>query len=253
MRSNKEIRAEAWMMIWRRGNLFKLVGCALLHLFTIGVVFCGLNYTLYGAIVYDLTAETIHPFAELFLRFAMSLFVAVAMMGLNATILRIANDETGIFRSTLLGYAYPFRAFFAEIVKRFVMFALAFPLIVVMALPLAYCLKGIEVGLLLWLSLGAAYLILVAYVLAISYRYRLMWYLKAETPTSGAFEALRMSVKMIDGYKMRLFKFDMSYWLASLLVLIPIVGGIIFVSHWAVGSAIFYRELKAEGATRDAV
>ncbi|MCQ2367870.1 MAG: DUF975 family protein [Kiritimatiellae bacterium] len=241
MRSSKEIREEAWSLLWKNNHIWKLFGVgALQYLIIIGVIVA--LYALFG---FNKSAEGI-------VQLVGNLFQAVMTMGLAAAFLGVVRgEERGILSDSFLGYLYPFRAFFAQMVMGLVILAWVFlPLVATVVLAA----KALETGTsILALSAMIFYLISIIIALVVSYRYRQLWFIKADDPSSGAFAALKRSVKMMEGNKWRLFKFDMSYWLAALWIFVPIVGWIIFFNYWALGSAIFYRDLlekQEEPATK---
>lgn len=234
MRSSKEIREEAWSLLWKNNHIWKLFGVWVLHM----VIYFGAC-----AFVYSLTG--FNDNAGGIVQLVGNLFQAVMALGFAAAFLGVVRGEEGeILSDSFFGYKYPFRAFFAQMVMGFVILAWAFlPLVVTVSLAA----RALETRTTLHV-IGAMmfYLFSIIIAITVSYRYRQLWFIKADDPSSGAFAALKRSVKMMEGNKWRLFKFDMSYWLAALWILVPIVGWIIFFNYWALGSAIFYRDLLEE-------
>lgn len=239
MRSSKEIREEAWTLLWKNNHIWKLFGAWVLQAIILFAVI-----DIIGSLVgFNKNAEGI-------VQLIGNLFQAVIALGMAAALLGIARGEEGdILKDSFLGYLYPFRAFFAQMVMGFVMLAWIF-LPMLLLVGLAYSFKATvseEMGPILLFGgmLLSAFILFVIFVivLTVSYRYRQLWFIKADDPSSGAFAAIKCSAKMMEGYKWRLFKFDMPYWLAALWILVPIVGWIIFCNYWALGSAIFYRDL----------
>lgn len=234
MRSSKEIREEAWSLLWKKNHIWKLFGVWILQTIILLVV------------VLTLSALTgFNENAEGLIQLVGNLFQAVIALGLSAALLGIVRGEEGkVLSDSFFGYLYPFRAFFAQMAVSFVILAWVFlPLAVTVALAA----RALETRTTLHV-IGAMMFYLFSIIIAftVSYRYRLLWFIKADDPSSGAFAAIKRSAKMMDGHKWRLFKLDMSYWLAALWILVPIVGWIIFFNYWALGSAIFYRDLLKE-------
>ena len=74
------------------------------------------------------------------------------------------------------------------------------------------------------------------------YRYRFLWLIKAENPELPAAECLRVSRKLMDGRKWDSFLLDMSYWrpLALLFAMIMLMCGLVGWLFWSgIGEAGF--------------
>lgn len=234
MRSSKEIREEAWALLWKNNHIWKLFGVGVLQ----AIIYFGVVGTLFWLVGFNKNAESL-------IQIVGNLFQAVIALGLCAALLGVARGEEGaILSDSFLGYKYPFRAFFAQLVAGFVILAWMFvPIVILVGILTMIAHDGGEITPAMIGVAGLAYLIAFIIVLTVSYRYRQLWFIKADDPSSGAFAALKRSVKMMDGHKWQLFKLDMSYWLAALWIFVPIVGWIIFANYLALGSAIFYRDL----------
>lgn len=234
MRSSKEIREEAWSLLWKNNHIWKLFGVGVLQ----AIIYFGVVGTLFWLVGFNKNAESL-------IQIVGNLFQAVIALGLCAALLGVARGEEGaILSDSFLGYKYPFRAFFAQMVAGFVILAWVFlPLAVTVALAA----RALETRTTLHV-IGAMmfYLFSIIIAITVSYRYRQLWFVKSDDPSSGAFAAIKRSAKMMDGHKWQLFKLDMSYWLAALWIFVPIVGWIIFANYLALGSAIFYRDLLKE-------
>lgn len=229
MKTNKEIRQEAWALLWQRKTFLKMTGMMLLHIAVL-VGVCGtLAYAMLGM------KEPEQSIAGVLVNILAGIFQGVVILGLSAMTLALVKGAPAPYRESFIGYSYPFRAFFAQLVLGFMITLWTIPF--ALLLVLSASLSSMAIFLL-------AYIGYIIAVFVVGYRYRLFWYVKAENPSSGAFEALGEAVKLVNGHKLALFKFDMSYWLAALWLFVPIVGGFIFVTYWSLGSAIFYRELK---------
>lgn len=234
MLSNKEIRAEAWRLMWTKLNFLKLTGMMIFHFIAVGLVVGAVVAVLYRSLE---SGETVNPFGEFAGRILVGIIQSVASLGLTAMVLALAKAEETPYKESFLGYAYPFRSFFAMLAINFTFLLWGLPIIALACLMLALALP------LLLVPIYLAWVMMIFYLI---YRYRFFWFVKAESPKMGAFEALRESVKLSNGEKWKLFKFDLSYWLSALWILVPIVGGFIFLWHFALGTAIFYRELRRE-------
>lgn len=242
MRSSKEIREEAWSLLWKNNHIWKLFGAWVLQM----IIFFGVVFTLSALTGFNENAEGL-------IQMVGNLLQAVIALGLSAALLGIVRGEEGeVLSDSFLGYLYPFRAFFAQMVMGFVMLAWIF-LPMLLWVGLAYSFKAAAseaMGPILLFGgmLLSAFILFVifAIVITVSYRYRQLWFIKADDPSSGAIAAIKRSAKLMDGQKWKLFKLDMSYWLAALWIFVPVVGWIIFFNYWALGSAIFYRDLLKE-------
>lgn len=237
MRSSKEIREEAWSLLWKNNHIWKLFGVWVLQM----IILLGVVLTLSTLTGFNENAEGL-------IQLVGNLLQAVIALGMGAALLGIVRGEEGsVLSDSFLGYLYPFRAFFAQMVAGFVILAWAFvPIVILVGILTMVAHSGGEVNSAMIGVAGLAYLIAFIIVLTVSYRYRQLWFIKADDPSSGAFAAIKRSAKMMDGHKWRLFKLDMSYWLAALWIFVPVVGWIIFFNYWALGSAIFYRDLLKE-------
>lgn len=229
MRSNKEIREEAWKLVWTNKNFFKLIGVSVLHFVILFSVLGALTFAMMGM------SEPARSLASVFVNVLGGIFQGVVALGLTAMTLALVSGAPSPYRESFLGYSYPFRAFFAQLVLGFVISLWMLPC----ALMAAFSFSANATAL-----FALSYFVYVVVLFVISYRYRFFWFVKAENPSSGAFEAVRTAVKMSEGHRLALFKFDLSYWLSALWLLVPIVGGCIFLAHWSLGAAIFYRDLR---------
>lgn len=80
-----------------------------------------------------------------------------------------------------------------------------------------------------------------------SYSYAMAPYILKDNPEMGAEEAIVESMKMMKGYKMKLFLLDLSFigWM-FLAVLTLCLGFLLLVPYMNTARATFYEELKAE-------
>lgn len=232
--TNKEIRAEAWQLLWTKKNFLKLTGMFFVQLTIATLVTAAVMIVTLRSVE---VGEMANPLGEVAGNFLTGIIQSVATLGIVAMTLALVKGEESPYKEAFLGFSYPFRSFFAMVAQNFLYFFYSLPMIALAALALAFNLPLLVVP---------VYVAWVALLIYLVYRYRFFWLVKAESPKSGAFEALREAVKLSNGEKWKLFKFDLSYWLSALWLLVPIVGGFIFLWHFALGTAIYYRELRRE-------
>lgn len=240
MKTSKELRREAWTALWQNANILKLVGA-----WATLICIC-LTAVLGVALAFGCFSDP-HPFAEpqagfpeVAVRFASTLFQAVMTLGLSSVLLGIIDGGEHVFQHAFLGFKYPFRAVWLQIVLGFYMFIWMFPalllligVVILTQSPPIVFLSSMLVG---------------VYIFAVSYRFRLVWYVKADHVELGAIATISRAEKLMEGEKMRLFHLDLSYFLASLWIFVPVVGWAILASYVALGTAAFYRDLKGGGS-----
>jgi len=264
MRSNKEMREEAWKVV--RGKWFWRMVSAGLLLNCIAQLVLGLIKYLYK----DMEIQTWTGFlqsklqalqggldltvpstvagwrmtgASVFELFFTYLFGAILAFGLAVVVLKaIRDDEKSWFSDAFGGYRRP--------------------------LEVTWFLVLMNLRVFLW-----SLLLFIPGLVAI-YRYRQAWYVKVENPDWSASRCLAESGKMMKGYKWRAFEFDCSYlgWFLLLIVsvstgtiltlsfsgnsVLAAAGGMVVfaslalfayvVCYYFVGRAVFYREVKAQ-------
>lgn len=274
MRKSKEIREEAWSLLWKSGNIWKLFGVGMLQSIIMIAVLVTLGW---------LTG--FKKEAEMLVNLVGNLFQAVMALGMCAALLGVARGEEGdILSDSFFGYKYPFRAFFAQMVMGFCLVAwLIIPILILVGIIIKITHSVGEDPFTFIISMGLAELLIVILAITVSYRYRQLWFVKADDPSSGAFATVKASAKMMKGHKWELFKLDMSYWrpftlllLLMIVLLAPMgvlldngcfdnrvaIGLAAYVAimycattvvciYWALGSAIFYRDLKDETKEED--
>ena len=78
-----------------------------------------------------------------------------------------------------------------------------------------------------------------------AYCYIKTWFVMADNPGIGAMEAMERSKKIMNGYKWKLFRFQLRVALLFLLGLIPFGLGLFVVIPWtSVATAKFYEDIK---------
>lgn len=262
MKSNKEIRQQAWTIV-RSQWLWRLL--------TVGLVLNCISQLaswLLGKMFLDIGVQTWNDY-----------WVAKAkamQAGLDCAVpsLRLAAEMTGVtfcqyfiayIFAAILAFGFAGAALKATRNENERWFADSFEGFK-RPLELAWLMFSVNVRVALW-----SLLFIIPGVVA-AYRYRQAWYLKSEHPDWSAGECLRASAKMMKGYKGRAFVFDLSYW-GWLLLLVVIMGtGIILAAtenavlaavgsmvggvgvllmmfvlcYFFVGRAVFYREMPQE-------
>ena len=104
--------------------------------------------------------------------------------------------------------------------------------------------------------LGAPLLLLVAVILlvALSYRYAMVFYALAENEAMTPMDAIRESVRMMKGNKWRLFCLQLSFFGWTLLCVLTLGIGFLWLNPY-VGQSVtaFYHEISGRAAVREAV
>ncbi len=272
MKTNKEMRAEAWAALFKRRWFGRFVWLTIVltaitslvnSLLAAGCQFAGVQ-TVADYWVQNFLARTTKALppemptgAEIPSIFAMSIFVqlialifsGISMFAMARASLRAARGEDAPWFSGLLdGFKQPFG-----------MLALAF----------RYLFQ-----IFLWMLL-----FVIPSIIAI-YRYRFAWKVKSDHPDWSAGQCLAESARLTAGRKWALFKFDCSYWkiltvnllvfvahqiamivcmfrgsspfpaLASVFVIVGFLVGfvltLILPFYMMIGSAVFYREILAD-------
>jgi len=261
MRTNREIRQDAWRLmrtkwLWRLllvGAVLNLIGQMANQLVRqayrqmeirtfeeflqskLGALQQGLDYTVPSAsAAWQMTG------ASLFELFIASIFAAIVAFGFAGVALKAtAGNESRWFADSFEGFKRP--------------------------LELAWLTVLMNLLVMLW-----SLLLIIPGIVAL-YRYRQAWYLKVENPDWSARQCLAESARLMKGYKWRAFEFDLSYAGWGLLLvatfsaagvlsvaggavsfLSVLVGGlsvylVLFVfCYFFTGRAAFYRELRKE-------
>lgn len=262
MKANKEIRAEAWGLLWREGWFRRLLAAGvILSLVMIGALL-GL-YFAYRALGVeslsdfqrakldaaaaglDLTAPSAEAsmrmwLGSLFQNFIQHLFSGIVMLGMVSVLLKaVRRDAKGWFSAAFVGFQLPLSAFWLWFCVQFqtalwTLLAL-FPTIVAVSVILNVLgLSPTSPGGLLAIGLGCLPAALV--FLWVLYRYRLAWFLKAEHPEWRAGRCIARSVELMKGLKRRAVSLDCSYWPWILLLIPFLVPNILFGHALAMGS-----------------
>ncbi len=78
-----------------------------------------------------------------------------------------------------------------------------------------------------------------------AYCYSMTWFVMADNTDIGAMEAMKRSKKIMNGYKWKLFRFNLRAFLLFLLGVIPLGLGLFVVGPWmSVAFAKFYEDIK---------
>lgn len=257
MKTSREIRAEAWQLLWKGGGIVRLGGAGL----ALGIVLFGVTAALaYAYRVLDIA--TLQDFlaaqqqaasqglgytassdgammrmigASLFQSFIQYLLMGIATYGVMSLCLKTVRGERGI-GSAFVGFGAPFSTFWlmfgVQIRTAFWLMLALLPASTVLAIGSA---GGVA-------AVGAALVMVVTLLAVITwviYRYRNVWLLKADHPEWGAGRCIAGSVEMMKGWKMRAVRLDCSYWL-SFLGLVPFAAA----GFWA---AVKYRLVGLDG------
>ena len=238
MKANREIRAEAWRLLWRGGGIVRLAGAGLV----LGIVLFGVTAALaYAFRVLDI--PTLQDFmaaqqqaasqglgytassdgalmrmvgASLFQSFIQYLLMGISTYGVVNLCLKTVRGERGI-GAAFVGFGAPFSTFWlmfgVQIRTAFWMMLALMPASMLLAVGNDNALASVGIGLVMIVVL----LLVLTWVI---YRYRNVWLLKADHPEWGAGRCIAGSVEMMKGWKMRAVRLDCSYWL-SFLGLVP--------------------------------
>lgn len=271
MKTNKEVRAEAWRIV--RTKWFGRIFAAGLMFYTlivlvfmaIATAFEDMNIQTWTDFLkakfeaamggLDYAVPSAHVFwqmtgASAFENFIGYIFGAIFIFGMTGLMLKaVRNDETRWLADSFSGFSRP--------------------------LELAWLLVLMNLKVFLW-----SLLFVVPGIVAL-YRYRQAWYLKSETPDWSAAKCIAESGKMMEGRKWQAFCLDMSYllrifcvWLAVVLLAAPGLSGrvdspvmalagqllglaglgvlVYLLVGYFVGRTVFYREVACARA-RDMV
>ena len=306
MKSNREIRSEAWTLLWRERWFFRLAAAWLLLASICAAVLAGAAAAFaaagietlsdfnqakleaarqgLGYAVPSMAAMRQMALASLFEMFLNCLFVGILSVGFAKVGLMAArHDVTGWFRDVFVGFSRPFGMLWTMLrvsLGMFVWLMVAMLPIVAVASQVA---PSVAKALALGHGIAGNALISVGttgVMLWLVYRYRAVWYLKADRPDSGALAVVREAVAMMRGAKLRALSLDCSYAAASLplLLLAPalaffalraterlgnesttfdVIAFVVFAlatglalsvlgAYMTMGHAIFYREQCAE-------
>lgn len=242
MKSNLEIRSVAWNLLMRRQWLWKLLGASiLLSVATqlIASVFDAVAGTLDCLTVTKLQEQiratgeipvlSADVFAELLPSFLFSMFLGLIMSGIvsygNSLMLNRAVDdnEQNWLSSAFGGFMMPlelaglmFRVFLVYLGWSFVAALASVP--IVFLLPNSSTVMSVNATGVLDVQIMPVVLLVLlllvfASVLALPfYRYRFLFWIKADHPDWTSAECMRYCRELTDGNKMRSFKLDCSYW-----------------------------------------
>lgn len=245
MKSNREIREEAWGLLWKEGwfgrCLVASVTLALVTGIALGVI--ALAYRLldigtlqdFAAAQQKAASQGLQfsasnsesmlrmLVASLFQNFIQYLLMGIVTYGIMALTLKAARHQReGWLGEAFSGFGAPFTMFWqmfnVQIRTAFWMVLAAIPVGAVAPLFA----KGAAGVAAVTVTL-ALVMLLVAFWLF--YRYYCVWYLKADHPDWGAGKCIGESVGMMKNWKGRAVQLDCSYWL-SLLWMIPLTGAL---------------------------
>ncbi len=282
--TNKEIRKEAWHIVFKRKWIWRLI----LITFTFGVLSNVVSHSISFAyksmdimtitdyrmanMRYNMSPEEYERpevpdasewprilGATFFFLFIMLIINGIKSFGMARAELKAARDtglpqQTGWSKGIFEGFKYPFSLMWQMLV------------------------------LIIKLSLWFILFIIPGFIAAF-YRYRFLWFVKSDHPDWTTSQCFKEAKRLMKGRKMRAFKLDCSYWLAALAPVLPLLiastllafSGVEWIDtptpsatsivlvmasvlsmfafflcivvvgiYWAVGSAVFYRETLKE-------
>ena len=274
MRSDIEIRNDAWARLWQGKWFWKLLaGTILLNVCT-QVVYAVLDGVLRRLGVFNLTAlqaaleasqktgAALPEFtpavvfqlvsSTLLLFFFLFIMAGISTYGSSVLLLRaVDGDDKSWMKAAFGGFSMPFGLAWLWLSVAFV-FALWY---VLAGLPCAAVLYGAYLimppsectttgatcfyALAITLALG----LFLAVFCVPFYRYRYLFRLKADHPEWSAWRCMRECAALVDGFKWRCFVHDCSYWRILLALLVPIVVVFAAVAFGVAGA------LAAKGAS----
>lgn len=247
MKSNREIRDEAWRLLWKEGWFGRCIAASVLLVLVVGIVM--------GVIAVGYRALEIGTFqdflvaqqkaasqglqfsasnneslmrmlgASLFQNFVQYLLVGIGTFGAMAMSLKaVRREREGWLGEAFSGFGAPFAMFWLmfniQIRTLFWTILVVLPVAVVGSVAMSVA-GAAGVGLLV----VALSLAMLAVGIWLYYRYYCVWYLKADHPDWGAGKCIGESVGMMKNWKGRAVQLDCSYWL-SLLWMIPLTGAL---------------------------
>lgn len=246
MKPSREIRAEAWRLMWKEGWF----GRGLVAVVLLGAVMWAVSAALAFAFR-AMEIETLRDFAaahqqaaaeglaysassnealmrmtvaSMFENFVQYLLGGIMMFGLTALTLRAVREgKRGWFGSALSGFSVPIGMFWlmfnVQIRIAWWILLAAIPLSIVGATGVQMLGVSAEQ---LPVVLGGFLAVPISLVMFwLVYRYFLVWFLKADHPDWGAWRCIRESISRMDGCKWAAVRLDCSYWL-SLLWFLPL-------------------------------
>ena len=239
MKSNREMRDEAWRLMWKGRWFGRCVVGGLALVMIAAAVSAAVSFAYRAldietlkeyaqaqqqaaAAGLDYSASSGEAMAKMFLAslfesFVQYLFSGILMFGVvTLTLKAVRGSRERWFAEAFAGFHAPFTMFWLMFN---VQIRLAF-WIVLAAIPI-----GVVAGVLgnpVLAGMGVAFLITLVLTWLI-YRYRQVWFLKVDHPDWGAAKCIRGSIEMMNGWKWRAVQFDCSYWL-SLLWSIPLLA-----------------------------
>lgn len=277
--TNKEIRNQAWDLLWHKNWVGKLILVTSALQFSSSLIMSLISDTLksIGIVSIEETLTLIKrdgfvvffdsPF-EYISVITMFLFFSFLMTGIvnygTSKMLNNAadNDPKDWFKSAFGAFKMPFEVLclqflFALITFLFILF-LASPFIFLAFKAFSSYIPGKTGEIIYLLSLMMAVLSVIFALSVPFYSYRYIFRVKADHPDWTARECLSYSKNLTSGHKLRLLKLDLSYTKAFLVPLvIPLISIdplslIVFAVSLSiatlyngVGQSILYRELSA--------
>lgn len=252
MKSNREIRAEAWGLLWREGWLFRLFAANGLLVVLAGVVIGAIAYAFatmgittlqdFAATQREMAGQGLTYSASsdgAFLRmcgasffqaFVQYLMSGVVMYGFTLLTLRaVRRRKSGwLMRAVFGGLSMPFSVFWLnfglQIRTGLWIFAAVVPTFVVVSVLCrgSFLVQGA-------MGLVATVCVMAIVVTWLVYRYYCVWFLRVDHSDWSAGRCFAEGVQMMKGRMGAAIRLDCSYWL-GILGLLPFLVGVCCVA-----------------------
>lgn len=237
MKSNFEIRSEAWNLLMRRGWIWKLLGASILLSVAVQLV-----VSVFDMAMSSLDCLTVNGLREqmrdtgeipvisgdmitdLLPSVLFSMFIGFIMSGItaygnNLMLNRAVDDnEQKWLPSAFGGFKIPldlawlkFRMFLVYLAWSFLAALASMPLIFLL-LSVANVMDAGSLQILPLLLSISILLIFISILTVPFYKYRFLFRIKADHPDWTASECMQYCCELTNGNKMRSFKLDCSYW-----------------------------------------
>ena len=248
MKSNREIRDEAWRLLWKEGWFGRYIAVSVLLALVVGIVMAAIAFgyraleigtfqdffaaqqkaASQGLLFSASNNESLMRMlgASLFQNFVQYLLVGIGTFGAMAMSLKaVRREREGWLGEAFSGFGAPFAMFWLmfsiQIRTLFWTILVVLPVAVVGSVALSVAGEAGVKLLLVVLSLA-----MLAVGIWLYYRYYCVWYLKADHPDWGAGKCVAVSVEVMKGRKGAAARLDCSCWL-SFLWLLPLFGMVV--------------------------
>lgn len=228
MYDRKAFKQEAKQLMQASTPHFMLVALVYVLLTT------GLNY----AVSWITGGGPLAGILSIFLNILVWLFSIVMAVGFANYALRLARREPTGMSSLFASFSFSGRALGVELLVGVFTFLWALLAIVVMAVVLGLLAALVDNIPLIVIAAVVLYIALIVVLITIVLRYAMADFALVDDPDAGVMEAIRRSVRMMRGYKGKLFVLELSFigWELLVALIAGIVTGIGFVvsgADWA--------------------